>query len=149
TLHAAAAKVAPHTLGIEITERLLVQDPGVFQALADLRTAGLKVYIDDFGTGYSSLSYLKDLPVDVLKVPREFVREIEHDARSLALVSAIVAMGRALGLGVVAEGIENEAQLKLLVHAGVDEGQGYLFSAPVLPVEFLSGLRRQRWPNAA
>lgn len=149
SLHAAANVVAPHTLAIEITERLLIQDPDVFHALSDLRDAGLKVYIDDFGTGYSSLSYLKDLPVDVLKVPREFVREIERDARSLALVGAIVAMGQALGLGVVAEGVENETQLDLLQKAGVLEGQGYLFSAPVLPVEFAAKLRSQALPAAA
>ena len=89
------------------------------------------VYIDDFGTGYSSLAYLKDVPADYLKVPREFVRDVAVGSRTLAVVDAIVAVGRALGLQVVAEGVETESQQRLLGLLGTEYAQGYLFSKPL------------------
>ncbi|MFN0146536.1 MAG: putative bifunctional diguanylate cyclase/phosphodiesterase, partial [Dehalococcoidia bacterium] len=129
-----ARAVHPHVLGVEVTERLLLSDPAILTVLQVLRKGGLQVYIDDFGTGYSSLAYLKDMPADYLKVPREFVRDIAVGSRTLAVVDAIVAVGRALGLQVVGEGIETETQQRLLGRLGMAYAQGYLFSAP-LPLE--------------
>lgn len=128
---AASASLRPHVLGIEVTERLLATDPGIRDVLETLRGAGIKVYVDDFGTGYSSLAYLKDLPVDYLKIPREFVRDIEQGGRALAVVNGVIALGKALGLAAVAEGIESTAQHRLLREAGADLGQGYLFDKAV------------------
>jgi len=98
---------------------MLVADPAMFVALATLREGGIKVSIDDFGTGYSSLAYLKDMSADSLKVPREFVSEISTSSRSLAVVDAIVSVGHALGLSVVAEGVETIEQRRLLHNLGV------------------------------
>ncbi|MFN0094445.1 MAG: putative bifunctional diguanylate cyclase/phosphodiesterase [Dehalococcoidia bacterium] len=136
SLIALAKRLAPRTVAIEITEQLLVDDPEAATHLGALRDGGVRVYLDDFGTGYSSLSYLRRLPVDLLKVPRDFIREIEDDERSLALVRAIVGMGRSLGMDVIAEGIETEAQAALLTGLGVTHGQGYLFSPAVSLTEF-------------
>ena len=94
-LLAGAKAIRPHILGVEVTERMLISDPGVFATLAILRAGGLHVYIDDFGTGYSSLSYLKDMPADFLKIPREFVSEIESGRRVLGEeADRCVALGR-------------------------------------------------------
>ena len=135
-LTGAAAAIQPHTLGVEITERILLADERVIQTLGVLREQGIRVYVDDFGTGYSSLSYLKDLPADALKVPREFVRDICTDARTLAIVRGVAALGSALGLQVVAEGIETADQLNLVEQAGAEVGQGYLFARPLSAEDF-------------
>jgi EAL domain-containing protein (putative c-di-GMP-specific phosphodiesterase class I) len=92
---------------------------------------GLHLSVDDFGTGYSSFSYLKHFPLDTLKVDRCFVREITSDPDDAAITTAMIAMGHALGLKVVAEGVETEGQQALLRKQGCDEMQGYLFSRPV------------------
>jgi EAL domain-containing protein (putative c-di-GMP-specific phosphodiesterase class I) len=89
--------------------------------------------VDDFGTGYSSFSYLKHLPLDALKIDRSFVREVTMSLDDAAITTAIIAMGHALGLHVVGEGIETEAQRQVLLEQGCDEMQGYLFSRPVPP----------------
>jgi EAL domain-containing protein (putative c-di-GMP-specific phosphodiesterase class I) len=92
---------------------------------------GLHLSVDDFGTGYSSFSYLKHFPLDTLKIDRSFVREITIDPDDAAITTAIIAMGHALGLKVVAEGVETSAQQTLLRRQGCDELQGYFFSRPV------------------
>ena len=132
----AACSLQPHVLGVEITERMLLSDDRIGVTLASLRSQGIKVYVDDFGTGYSSLAYLKDLSLDYLKIPREFVSDIEQDSRTLAVVQGVVALGRALGLQAVAEGVETLEQARLAKEAGAVLGQGYLFDKPLTMEQF-------------
>ena len=134
-LHA-ASRIRPHVLGIEVTERMLLSDQQIRDVLNVLKLAEIKIYVDDFGTGYSSLAYLKDLPLDYLKVPKEFVSDIELGSRTLAVVQGVVALGRALGLDTVAEGVETREQARLLSEAGVIFGQGYLFDRPLTIPDF-------------
>ena len=126
---------ADAAIEIEITESVLQHfDPAV-EVLRRLRALGIRVAIDDFGTGYSSLGMLKQLPVDTLKIDRVFVRHLPDDGDSRAIVGAIVSMAHTLGLRVVAEGVETEAQLAFLCGGGCDEVQGYLLAAPAPPEE--------------
>ena len=104
---------------------------GAVQLLSSLRKIGIKISIDDFGTGYSSLSYLNELPLDILKIDRSFIEGIEDSKAQKAIVKAIIVLGSSLNLQVVAEGIENEAQLSLLSSYGCDFIQGYLVSKPL------------------
>jgi EAL domain-containing protein (putative c-di-GMP-specific phosphodiesterase class I) len=97
------------------------------------------IAVDDFGIGYSSLSYLSGLPVDCLKIDRAFVMRVAKGGRDAAIAQAIVSMGHALGMRVLAEGIETKEQLEFLRAQGCDEGQGYLFSRP-LPADSVKGL---------
>ena len=108
-----------------------------------LRAMGLHLAVDDFGTGYSSFSYLKHLPLDALKIDRSFVREITTSSDDAAITTAIIAMAHALGLKVVGEGIETEAQREVLRRQGCDAMQGYLFSRPVAPEDLVSRLERK------
>lgn len=125
------------SLVVEITEGLLFDtDSAVLEQMLSLRDAGIQVALDDFGTGYSSLSYLKKFDIDYLKIDRSFVSALTPDSDDLALCSAIIVMAHRLGLKVVAEGIETQVQCDLLIEAGCDYGQGYLFSKPVIPSEF-------------
>ncbi|MFA7442372.1 MAG: EAL domain-containing protein [Lysobacteraceae bacterium] len=122
----------PSRLHLELTETAVLGDE--IQAglqLARLRASGVKVWLDDFGTGFSGLSHLRRVPVDGLKIDRSFVDDILHDPDDLALTSAIIAMGHSLGIEVVAEGIENEAQLRLLRERGCEFGQGFWLGYPV------------------
>ena len=104
--------------------------------LLQFRDAGIQVALDDFGTGYSSLSYLKKFDIDYLKIDKSFVDHLSTDDSDVALCEAIIVMAHKLGLKVIAEGIETEAQRQILADAGCDYGQGYLFSRPVPPQEF-------------
>ena len=124
-------------LGLELTESVLVkhQKEGT-EMLHALRAMGLHLSVDDFGTGYSSFGYLKHFPLDTLKIDRSFVREIASDPDDAAITTAIIAMGHALGLKVVAEGVETEAHQALLRKQGCDEMQGYLFSRPMPAARF-------------
>lgn len=120
---------------IEITEGLLLNAVSeVTDKLGLFREGGIQIAIDDFGTGYSSLSYLKRFHIDYLKIDQSFIHDIEFDPNDLALTRAIILMAHALGLKVVAEGVETAAQLALLKSANCDYAQGYFFSKP-LPVE--------------
>lgn len=121
---------------LEITESVLQSEELIIDQLRQLRRLGMSIAIDDFGTGYSSLSHLKQLPIDTLKVDRAFLRNIPNDSNNNAITAAIVSMGRSLGMRVVAEGIENPAQLRFLKLHGCDEAQGFLFSAAVEPEQF-------------
>ncbi|HYD81034.1 MAG TPA: EAL domain-containing protein [Paucimonas sp.] len=129
--------LAPQALDLEITESLLMGDSErlmpVFDALTGL---GIRFSIDDFGTGYSSLSYLQRFPIENLKVDRSFIRGLPDNRDAAALAQAIVAMARALGMRVVAEGVETEEQMKFLRETGCHEMQGYYFSPPVTTEEF-------------
>ncbi len=122
---------------IEITESLLLNAAkGITDRLLKFRDAGIQVAIDDFGTGYSSLSYLKKFDIDYLKIDKTFVDNLETDANDMVLSEAIIVMAHKLGLKVIAEGVEAEAQLRLLSDSGCDYAQGHYFSEPVPPEEF-------------
>ena len=119
-------------LVLEITETALMLDPDASaRRLHQLRSGGARVSIDDFGTGYSSLAYLKNLPADELKIDKSFVQNIVHSEKDRRLVESIIRLGHAMGLEVVAEGIETEPMREALVAMGCDTGQGYLFGRPV------------------
>jgi diguanylate cyclase (GGDEF)-like protein len=138
----------PRYLSLELTESVLVNHhkEGT-EALHALRAMGLHLSVDDFGTGYSSFSYLKHFPLDTLKIDRSFIREIAIHPDDAAITTAIIAMGHALGLRVIAEGVETEAHLSLLQKQGCDEVQGYLVGRPVPAERFEEHLARKRGPN--
>ncbi len=140
----------PRYLSLELTESVLVNHhkEGT-EALHSLRAMGLHLSVDDFGTGYSSFSYLKHFPLDTLKIDRSFVREIAIHPDDAAITTAIIAMGHALGLRVIAEGVETEAHLSLLQKQGCDEIQGYLVGRPVPADRFEEHLARKRGANGA
>lgn len=122
---------------VEITEGLLLDaSSAITDQLLAFRDMGVQVSLDDFGTGYSSLAYLKRFDIDYLKIDQTFVRNLTADSEDLALCEAITVMAHKLGIQVVAEGIETEAQRALLIKAGCDYGQGYLFSKPLPAEEF-------------
>ena len=136
--------VAPDSLVLELTESALMLDPaGVLDVLARLSALGVRIAIDDFGTGYSSLSYLKRLPVHEVKIDKSFVFDVEADGKDAAIVRSVVAMAHALGMDVVAEGVENEDAWHVLRALGCDVAQGYHLSRP-LPLEDL-----ERWLNGS
>ena len=134
-------------LELELTESLLLSDAGVtFAVLQELKAMGLKLAIDDFGTGYSSLSYLKRFPISKLKIDRSFIRDIAVDPDDAAITTAIIAMAKQLKLKVIAEGVEDEAQLLFLRENHCDEIQGYYFSKP-LTAEAVTDLLRGIGPG--
>jgi len=144
--------LSPDGLGLEVTESLLASDlPATAETLRRLRRLGIQLSLDDFGTGYSSLSYLRRFPFDRLKVDKTFVRGLMTDLNDEAIVRAIIGMGHALGMRVVAEGVETAEQRRSLAAEGCDAIQGYLISHP-LPAEqiaeFLEGYAA-REPTAA
>jgi diguanylate cyclase (GGDEF)-like protein len=125
----------PQNLKLELTESMLVENiKEVIVKMTELKSHGLRFSLDDFGTGYSSLSYLKRMPLDELKIDRSFVEDALTDAGGSAIVQAIISLGRAMSLPVVAEGVETEEQRDFLAALGCHSYQGYLFSRP-LPVE--------------
>jgi PAS domain S-box-containing protein/diguanylate cyclase (GGDEF)-like protein len=133
----------PTAIDVEITESLLMEDvAGNIKKLKALRDLGMKLSIDDFGTGYSSLGYLAKLPVHTLKIDRSFIIGMLNDADTMTLVSTIISLAHSLRLDVVAEGVEEEEQAKMLRLLRCDQMQGYLFSKP-LPVEELNVLLRE------
>lgn len=133
------------SLCLELTESAVMEDPSFAAAsFAALRELGVKVAIDDFGTGYSSLALLRTLPVDLLKVDRSFLTELEQDGTA-RVVAAVVGLGKALGLDVVAEGVETAAQVTELIRIGCPMAQGFLYSRPLSP-EQLEDLADRGWP---
>ncbi len=119
-------------LHLELTETAVIGDEMLAAQLLDkLHRNGVKVWLDDFGTGFSGLSHLRQVPVDGVKIDKSFVSDMQRDPDDLALTTAIIAMAHALGITVVAEGIEQEAQFELLSQRGCDLGQGYLLSHPL------------------
>jgi EAL domain-containing protein (putative c-di-GMP-specific phosphodiesterase class I) len=126
-----AAGLDAHHLLIEITETCLMsQEEAVVARLAALREMGVRIAIDDFGTGYSSLSYLRDLPIDLLKIDRSFVRDIADGPEESALAHSIIKLGTVFGLKVVGEGIETDQQAEVLRRLGCHTGQGYHYHRP-------------------
>ena len=138
--------LSPEYLVIEITESVLIGSvKATTKLLQRLRELGVRLSIDDFGTGYSSLSYLKHFPADHLKIDRSFVRDIATHRDDAALASGIIGMGHSLGLKVIAEGVETDAQFELLRASGCDEVQGYLFGRPVPAEAVTERLRKGKY----
>ncbi|MFC5477760.1 EAL domain-containing protein [Massilia suwonensis] len=139
--------IDPSQLELEITETAAMRDPeATRQLLRQLRTRGFKLAIDDFGTGYSSLAYLKLFAIDRIKIDRGFVQDIEHNPNDAVIVAATIGLAHSLGLTVVAEGVETEAQWGFLRDKQGDEAQGYLFARPMPAREFREFIRRQAQP---
>ncbi|NOR87021.1 MAG: EAL domain-containing protein [Bacteroidales bacterium] len=130
---------------LEITESFLVQHPEkAKEMLEQIRSQGIRIAIDDFGTGYSSLSYLKQFPISKLKIDRSFVRDIPTDSNDRAICSAIIVLGKALGLTVIAEGVENSQQVEFLKSHDCDQAQGYLYAKPMAEKELLIFLENHK-----
>ncbi|AIA74599.1 diguanylate cyclase [Halomonas campaniensis] len=129
-------------IGLELTESVLLDERAgdMGPRLQALRNQGYAIAIDDFGTGYSSLGYLKRLPVDKIKLDRAFIRELPHDQADAAIVTAVLAMAEGMGLEVVAEGVETQAQCQFLINAGCTSVQGFYFARPLPAAEL-----EQRW----
>jgi len=134
--HLKSLGIQKYSISVEITEGMLVDaTPKVIETLLQYRDAGIQVAIDDFGTGYSSMAYLKEFDIDYLKIDQSFIQDIDVNPSSSAIARSIIAMAHELDLKVVAEGIETEGQKDVLLEAGCDFGQGFLFSEPLpLPI---------------
>ncbi|MBW2712972.1 MAG: EAL domain-containing protein, partial [Deltaproteobacteria bacterium] len=129
--------LAPEYLELEITESIMMTERlEAAKALERLRSKGIRVALDDFGTGFSSLGYVKDFPLDAIKIDRFFIRDIQFGGDAAAIVKAIVGMAHSLGIRVVAEGVEERAQVESAAAFGCDELQGYFFSRPIPESEF-------------
>ena len=137
------SEMDPSQVTVEITESTAMTNPDrTLGILHELHARGLRLAIDDFGTGYSSLARLRYMPVDVLKIDRSFVRELDRDEQNASMVSAMVALASNLGMTPLAEGIETENEWRALVERGCERGQGYFFSRPVPADEILAIHRR-------
>lgn len=134
-----------HSLEIEITENVLMQDTKeTISTLQQIKALKIRIALDDFGTGYSSLSYLTSFPVDILKIDRSFVMGCTTEPKNLIIIKAIIAMGHSMEKRIVAEGIETEEQFALMKELSCDEGQGYLFKHPV-PQEVFAALLADKY----
>ncbi|RFU70800.1 phosphodiesterase [Peribacillus saganii] len=130
-------QLEPKWLELEVTESILLDDVALIKgSLLKLKGIGISLSIDDFGTGYTSLSYLREYPFDKIKIDRSFIDDINRDLNGKRITSAVISLAHSLNMNVVAEGIENESQLKYLHDECCDEGQGYFFNRP-LPVDIL------------
>lgn len=144
------SQLAPEDLVLEVTESVVSKDvDAIIAKLSELKHLGVRIAIDDFGTGYSSLSYLHRLPVDILKIDREFVAQLDGDDGHARLAATVVKLARALHLDVIAEGIERPEQAAELRRLGCDLGQGFLHAPAMEPAELAESLRRQMAPAAA
>ncbi len=130
-------ELSPSRIQLEVTESALMRAPGrAMSTLSSLRSAGISIAMDDFGTGYSNLVQLRSLPLDWIKVDQSFVRDLDRSSMNRSIVRAVVSLAEAHGLGLLAEGIEEEQQRNWLREAGCLFGQGYLLSRPVTPAAF-------------
>ena len=124
-------EIDPSLIQVEITESLAMEtSTKILEYISAMNELGVRVAIDDFGTGYSSFSYLRQYNIDAIKIDRSFVSGLPHDDDNVAIVRAIISLGRNLGLRVVAEGIETQEQLSMLREGGCDVGQGFLLGRP-------------------
>lgn len=147
-LGAAESSAESKLLTVELTESALItESQSVELFLNGLRRYDIKVALDDFGTGYSSIGYLRDFDFDVLKIDKSFVDDL-GSTREYGLVASIVAMGRILGMQIVAEGVEDETQVDSLRQIGCDYIQGYYYSKPLPAAEFESFVRDRQIPSA-
>jgi diguanylate cyclase (GGDEF)-like protein len=145
----AESGVPPARLMLEITEGVLIDNPDeMVKRIEDLHALGVRIALDDFGSGYSNLGYLQRFPLDKLKIDRSFVTALGNSANGGVIIQAIVALGRALGLSILVEGVETEQQRVLLRLAGCDEMQGYLFARPA-PAKAIDRLLAQVKPGRA
>lgn len=140
--------INPQHLELEITESIFLEDiHAIITTLKELKETGLKLSMDDFGVGYSSFRYLKNIPLDVIKIDRSFVKDVTNQSKDAAIVTAIIAMAHTLNIKVIAEGVETEEQLAFLYSKKCDEMQGFLLSKP-LPIDELTRfLKREREGN--
>ena len=139
--------LSPHQIELELTEGILVNNPTIAKRkLAHLKNLGFVLSLDDFGTGFSSIGYLRQFPFDILKVDRSFVRDLGMNSTANALIQSLVSLGDAMDLSVIAEGIENEDQLKLLRLVQCEYVQGFLISRPI-PAEEITDLLARLGPE--
>ncbi|MBB3910795.1 putative bifunctional diguanylate cyclase/phosphodiesterase [Sphingomonas desiccabilis] len=142
--------LSPAGLELEVTEKIMLRnDAATLEALVSLHAQGVRVAFDDFGTGYAALSMLKACPLNRLKVDRSFVQDIKNDGPDALIVAAIATLGAGLGLDVLAEGIEDEAQWELVRTSGCRSGQGYLFGRPMPASQFEDWMRHQASPRSS
>jgi diguanylate cyclase len=139
--------IRPGRLVVEITENVLIGELGdAHRAIESLAALGVRIALDDFGTGYSTLAHLRQLRSHTLKIDRSFIAQLAGDSRDSEIVVAVVGMAHALGMTVVAEGVETEAQRDELIAIGCDAAQGYLFAQPLAPSELVDALQANRQP---
>ena len=129
--------------------RVVAETPDLKRTLEGLQALGVKLAIDDFGTGHSSLAHLKRWPIDKLKIDRTFVRDVPGDADASAITGAVVDLARNLGITVMAEGVDHEAQLQFLLERGCEEMQGFLVSRPLPAAEMATFLAERRFDPGA
>ena len=140
-------RLPPERLGIEITENVLLAELGdAHRAIVALTKIGVRIALDDFGTGYSTLAHLRNLRADSLKIDRSFVSQLAGHSRDREIVAAVTGMAHALGMLVVAEGVETEAQRQELTAIGCDVAQGYLFARPLSPAALVALWERSEVP---
>ena len=140
----AAAGLPGHALELELTERVLVDDtPDTLEVFDQLRLLGVQLSIDDFGEGYSALNYLRRLPIHALKLSQSFLKGVPGKPSDVAICQAVAGIAQSLGLGMVAEGVETEAQRDFLLRLGITVGQGFLFAPGLLPGEFAKRVAAQ------
>lgn len=142
-------RLPPESIEFEITENSTLNHDDAIETLQKLHEKGVKIAFDDFGTGYASLSYLTRFPLSRIKIDRSFVRKIPDDADAAAIVRSLIVMGHNLGLEVIAEGVETEAQAAFLLAEGCEEAQGFLYCEPVSAVDFERHLRAKQLANKA
>jgi len=146
----AELEVDPTLIELEVTESVIIEGAGdARESLYEVAALGVGIAIDDFGTGYSGLAYLKRLPIDTVKIDQSFVRDLTVDPDDKAIVTAIVAMAKSLGVDVVAEGVETEEQLEELKRLGCTRGQGFLLARPMTAAGVARFLARLTAPSAA
>jgi diguanylate cyclase (GGDEF)-like protein/PAS domain S-box-containing protein len=137
--------ISPNQLVLEITEMMVMNDPEAMIAmLKDIKSRGVRIALDDFGVGYSSFGQLKRMPLDVLKIDRSFIEDVVESTRARDIVQAIIGLGHNLGLQVIAEAVENGAQMRVLAELGVDAVQGFCFYHPMTVDRLEEELRRLR-----